>query len=376
MPKTDAPPPGDLVQAVCRACELLRAFPEETEPATLGELARRTSMHKASASRLLRTLAHAGFVERLPKGRFRSLVKLVPRGRHRIGFATRGMDTPFARDVASGLHRAAEEAGMELLVLDSHRSPRAALRDAERLVREGVELVVEFQSHERVAPLIAARFLQAKLPVIAVEIPHPGAVYFGANNYQAGLIGGRALGKWIRENWGGNVEAILQLLEERAGAVVRLRVTGMVDGLLETLPGAARANLFELDGRGSFERSLEVVRRHLRVTPPSRTAVLAVNDPSALGAIRAIEESGRAELCAIMSQNASLEARNELRRPHSPLVGSVAYFPEQYGDRIVRLAKLLLSGRPAPPASYTRHVLITAENVDRLYPLDKLLRRE
>jgi len=77
-----------------------------------------------------------------------------------------------------------------------------------------------------------------------------------------------------------------------------------------------------------------------------------------------------------MSQNASLEARNELRRPHSPLVGSVAYFPEQYGDRIVRLAKLLLSGRPAPPASYTRHVLITAENVDRLYPLDKLLRRE
>ncbi len=264
---------------------------------------------------------------------------------------------------------------MELLVLDSHRSPRAALRDAERLVREGVELVVEFQSHERVAPLIAARFLEARLPVIAVEIPHPGAVYFGANNYEAGLLGGRALGRWIRDNWEGRLDRVVQLVEERAGAVARLRVTGMLEGLRESLPATAQAEIFELDGEGSFEKSLEVMRRHLRLTSPQRTAVLAANDPSALGAIRAIEEAGRAPLCAAMSQNASLEGRNELRRQHTALIGSVAYFPEHYGDHIVRLARLILAGRPVPPATYTRHALITAENVDRYYPLDRLLPR-
>lgn len=370
---TRGAPPTDLVQAVERACQLLKAFHDETEEVSLQVLAGRTGLHKATASRLLRTLVHAGMVERLPGGRFRSSVRMISRNRYRIGFATRGMDTSFSRDVASSLHRAAERAGMELLVLDSHRSPRAALRDAERLVRAGVELVVEFQSHERVAPLIAARFLEAKLPVIAVEIPHPGAVYFGANNYEAGLIGGRALGKWIREHWGGELEAILQVVEERAGAVPRLRVTGMLEGLREMLPAASKAALFEADGRGSFERTLEVVRRRLRLLPPCRTAVLACNDPSALGAIRAIEEAGRAELFAVMSQNATLEARTELRRRRTPLVGSVAYFPEQYGEQIIRLARLILGGKPVPPATYTRHVLITAENVDRYYPLDRLL---
>lgn len=368
-----AAPPADLVQAVARAAELLKAFQDETEEASLQVLAARTRLHKATASRLLRTMLHAGLVERLPGARFRCLVRMVSRGRYRIGFATRGMDTPFARDVASSLHRAAEWAGMELLVLDSHRSPQAALRDAERLVRAGVELVVEFQSHERVAPLIAARFLEARLPVIAVEIPHPGAVYFGANNYEAGLIGGRALGKWIRENWAGELGAVLQIFEERAGAVPRLRVTGMLEGLRETLPATEKAALFQVDGRGSFERTLEVVRRRLRLMPPCRMAVLAANDPSALGAIRAIEEAGRAELCAVMSQNASLEARAELRRRRTPLVGAVAYFPEQYGEQIIRLARLILAGKPVPPATYTRHVLITAENVDRYYPLDRLM---
>ncbi len=366
-------PPTDLVQAVDRACELLKAFQDETEKASLQVLAARTGLHKATASRLLRTLIHKGMVERLEGGCFRSLVRMVSHRRHRIGFATRGMDTPFARDVASSLHRAAERAGMELLVLDSHRSPQKALRDAERLVREGVELVVEFQSHERVAPLIAARFVEAKVPIIAVEIPHPGAVYFGANNYEAGLMGGRALGKWIREHWAGELDAILQIFEERAGAVPRLRVSGMLEGLLETLPSARSVPRFQVDGRGSFDCTLEVVRRRLRLLSPSRTAVLACNDPSALGAIRAFEEAGRAELCAVMSQNATLEARSELRRRRTPLVGSVAYFPEHYGEQIIRLARLILTGKPVPPATYTRHALITRENVDRYYPLDRLM---
>jgi ribose transport system substrate-binding protein len=47
----------------------------------------------------------------------------------------------------------------------------------------------------------------------------------------------------------------------------------------------------------------------------------AINDPSALGALRAMEEAGRAETCAVMGQNASLEARAELRNPDTGLIG-------------------------------------------------------
>lgn len=365
--------PTDMVQSVQRACQLLQAFRHEGEVLRLRELVARTSLHKATASRLVRTLEHEGLLERVGEDRLRSRVKAPPRRRHRIGFATRGVDTPFSRSVTESVQRSAEEAGMDLITVSSHRNPRTALRNAETLIREGVELVIEFQSHERLAPILASRFLEAGMPVIAIEIPHPGATFFGANNYQAALIGGRAIARWVKKTWQSEAASILLLEEGLAGPLVKLRVTGMLAGLREVLPNLERAPTVEVDGKGSFERTLDSVRRHLRHAPPRRTVVLAGNDPMALGAIRAFEECGRARLCAVMGQNATHEARAELRRAGSPLVGSVGYFPERYGDEVVRLASAILVGQPAPPAVFTKHELITRENVDRFYPLDELL---
>ena len=67
------------------------------------------------------------------------------------------------------------------------------------------------------------------------------------------------------------------------------------------------------------------------------------------------------------------DARAELREPRTPLVASIGYFPERYGDGIIRLALDLLSQKQAPPAVFTRHQLITALNVDHFYPNDSLL---
>ncbi len=359
-----------MVQSVQRACRLLQILEPAGTALRLAEIARRSGLHKATALRLLQTLEQEGFVARSGQEGYRSLVKAAGRRRYRLGFSSRGVDTPFSRSVTEGVERAAAEAGMDLVTVVTHRSPRTTLRKAEELVRERVDLVIEFQTHERIAAAIASRFLTAGIPVIAIEIPHPGAVFFGADNYRAGLIGGRALAQWIRKHWRGQVEALLTLEEGIAGALPRLRVTGMLEALRMLLPGVERLPATQLDGRGAFDRSLELVRRYLRRTPEQRTAVLASNDPMALGAVRAFEESGRARSCTVMGQNATLDVRVELRRKGSALAGSVAYFPERYGEQVLRLAAEMLAGRTIPPAVFTHHELVTAGNVDRLYPLD------
>ena len=99
----------------------------------------------------------------------------------------------------------------------------------------------------------------------------------------------------------------------------------------------------------------------------------AINDPSALGALRACQEAGRAECCAIMGQNASPEGRVELRTQGTRLIGSVAHFPEQYGDQIVSVALDILHGRPVPPAVFVKHQLVTPANINHVYPNDELL---
>ena len=78
---------------------------------------------------------------------------------------------------------------------------------------------------------------------------------------------------------------------------------------------------------GQFKTALERVRKHLRETKAKRILVGAANDPSALGAARAFQESGRSDTCAIVGQNAEPDARAELREPRTPLDRFGRLFP-------------------------------------------------
>ena len=62
-----------------------------------------------------------------------------------------------------------------------------------------------------------------------------------------------------------------------------------------------------------------------------------------------------------------------MRQPHTPLISSVAYFPEKYGTHLLRLAVDIIERKPTPPAMFIKHQLITPDNVDHFYPNDGLL---
>lgn len=363
------PPRRDEVQAVIRACALLRAFRYKGEVLGLGELAERTGLSKTTVFRLMRSLSQGGLAERVEKGAYRTLA--VPQTNRvvRLGFAAQ-TDSEFSRQVAQGMERAAARHGVHLITVNNRYSAQTALKNADLLIREGVDLVIEFQTYERVAPVIASKFLEANIPVIALEIPHPGATYFGANNYQAGMIGGRALGRWAKVHWNGQVEEVLLLELPIAGSLPQLRIAGFLAGLRQEAHDIDRAVITHLDGKGGFERNLEIVRKHLRRCPRRRTLIGGINDMAVLGAIRAFEEVGAAHLCAAVGQNGIMDARLELRRRGSRLVGTVAYFPERYGDEVIPLALGILQRKPLPSAVFVKHQLLTAENVDLLYPLD------
>jgi ribose transport system substrate-binding protein len=356
-------------QTVLRACEVLKAFRTMGEELVLADVMERTGLPKTTVFRLLRTLIHGGLLQRAGAGVYQNRFGPVLGQPFRIGFATQG-DSEFAREVMRSMEVAAAREHVHLITVNNRYSAREALRNADILIRERVDLVLEFQTYERVAPIIASKFLEANTPVIAIEVPHPGAGYFGANNYKAGLIGGKALGRWAREQWDGKVDQLLLLELPIAGSLLELRITGFVDGLRAELPQITTVPVAHLNGRGDFEQVLEVLRQYLRRSPTKRTLVGAVNDVCALAALRAFDEIGGRNLCAVMGQNAILEARNELRRPGTRLVGTVAYFPERYGDEILPLALQILQKKALPSTIFVKHQLITPRNVDLIYPLD------
>lgn len=357
-------------QTVLRACEVLKAFQSLGEELSLSEVMERTHLPKTTVFRLLRTLIHGGLLERASAGVYRNRFGPVTGKRFRIGFASQG-GTEFSQEVMRSIAMVASRENVDLITVDNRYSAREALRNADLLIRERVDLVLEFQTYERVAPVIAAKFLEANTPVIAIEVPHPGATYFGANNYKAGLIAGKALGRWAKEHWNGKADRLLLIELPIAGSLVELRTTGFVDGLRGEMPEIVNLPVVRLNGRGDFDQVLETVRQYLRRVKAKRTLIGTVNDICALAALRVWEEMGESDKCAVASQNAIHEARNELRQPGTRLVGSVAYFPERYGNHVIPLALSILQKKPVAPAVFVRHQFITPRNVDLLYPLDE-----
>ena len=359
-------------QTVLRACEVLKSFRSLGEELSLTDVMERTHLPKTTVFRLLRTLIHGGLLERASSGVYRNRFGPVTAQPLRIGFAAQG-DSEFCRAVMQSVETAAAREHVHLITVNNRYSAREALRNADLLIKERVDLVLEYQTYERVAPVIASKFLEANTPVIAIEIPHPGATYFGANNYKAGLIGGKALGRWAREHWDGKVDQLVLLELPIAGSLLELRITGLVDGLRAELPSMVNVPVAHLNGRGDFEQVLEVIRQYLRRAPARRTLIGTVNDVCALAALRAFEEAGASERCAIVGQNAIRETRNELRRLGTRLIGTVAYFPERYGDELIPLAIGMLQNRSVPSTVFVKHQLITPRNVDLIYPLDERL---
>ena len=326
-----------LVKSLVHASEVLLGFQHSGEMLRLRDVMDRTGFGKGMCFRLLYTLRHCGFIEKVENNRYRLTAEIRRRKKYRIGYAAQGQDSSFAREVHTGLLRAADRAQIELVVLDNRYQPKIALRNAELLIRERVDLVIEFQTDEAVAPAIASAYQQAGIPMIAIDIPHPGATYFGANNYEAGLLAGRHLARWAKQHWSGQADEILLLELARAGSLPAARVRGIVAGIRDLLHDAASWPVVSIDADGQFKTALERVRRHLRETKARRILVGAANDPSALGAARAFQEAGRSDTCAIVGQNAEPDARAELRQPRTPL------------HRIGRLFPRALRRRPRPP---------------------------
>jgi ribose transport system substrate-binding protein len=103
--------------------------------------------------------------------------------------------------------------------------------------------------------------------------------------------------------------------------------------------------------------------------PDSRhIAIISFNDEAAFGALQAARKARREADVAIVGQGADRLIRKEIRDSQSRLIGSTAYMPERYGERLMELALKILRGESVPPAVYMNHVFIDASNIDRYYP--------
>jgi ribose transport system substrate-binding protein len=345
------------VPVLAKSLDVLECFRTIREELSLEQIIRRTGVAHTTTFRILSTLVQRGYLSQLPGKKYR-LNNF--RRRPRLGFATLTQLTTFAVAVAEGLERAAECSGFELRMHDNDRDPQRAVANAKAIVAQGVDVAIEFQRHYQVAPMIADIFSTAGIPTIAILIPQPGAVYFGVNNYRAGLDAGYKLAEYAVEYWGGRFDLLVLLDIAQGGTVLQSRMTGVLRGIEEKLGTVPATQVVRVDGKGTQEDSARSAATALRRHPRARNILIsAASDESALGARDAICAAGLSKTTAIVGHGGSDEVWACIEDPESPVVGTVKFFPERYGRGLVELALRILRGEQVPPSLYMPHEVVT-----------------
>ncbi len=350
-----------LIPILSKALDIMELLQAEKVPLSLEAVYQRTRFSKTTVYRILQTLVHRGYVARAGDGLYRHVSSP---SKMRFGFGSQSSEMPFSEGVTSSLKAAASSLGVDLMILDNRYNAQTALSNVEEFVRARVDLVIEFQIDQQVAPVIADKIAEAGIPLIAIDIPHPHATYFGVDNYRVGLEAGELLAQHAIAHWKGRVDWVLGLDIEEAGPLVQSRITGAFEGIRSRLDALPVETFVRIDGRGLREKSYRIVHDFLMRHPGDRRILIAAaTDTSALGALHAARDLKRVRQVAIVGQDCIPEALDEIRARGSSFIGSVSHEAAEYGPRLIELGLALLHGRNVPPYNYVSHKLITHESL-------------
>ena len=294
--------------------------------------------------------------------------------KYKIGFANLAQGIDFTKLVEQSMVDAAKKVGnVELVIANNNLDGATALNNAENFVTQSVDGVVEFQTDEKFGNVIMNLFQSQNtpIPVIAIDIPMPGATFFGANNYKAGLMAGEAAGDYANTKWGGKVDYILSLELPQSGPFPAARMQGQIDGVQNKLKTKVpEDHILHLDSKNTQDVAFKVVSDALSKIPPDANVIgVNINDDTGQGTTAALEQVKRTSANSIVvGQNAVPSGQTEMIKPNSLYLGSTAYFPEKYGDKIIPAMLDLLSCKPVPPAIYVDHVFVTKDNLCQVFP--------
>ena len=351
-----------LIPILSKALNVIELLEQNHGPLALEEVFQKTKISKTSVYRILKTLVHRGYVAESQNGQYR----LVSRPRRlRFGFAALSGEMPFSVAVAQSIATAAADAGVELLMLDNRYDPDIALQNAEEFVAKRVDLVLEFQVEEAVAPRVAHIFKKAEIPLVAIDVPHPNATYFGVDNFEVGYEAGALLAQFALRKWKGKVDWVLGVGFAEAGSFVQSRISGAFDGIRERLSQIPADRFVQIEGRGMRLPSQLAIADFLSTRQAGESILVATaTDSSALGVLDAARQLGREADFAIAGQDCIPEVIEEMRTGSSALIGSVSHEAESYGPRLIQLGISILRGYTVPPYNYVRHRVVTPETLE------------
>jgi ribose transport system substrate-binding protein len=291
-----------------------------------------------------------------------------------LGYAALDDSQQHLIPVRENIKKVAQEMGVEVICVDNAGDGNRAVSNVDSLLLQGINCLMEFNLDASVNPVIKEKCEAAGVPVLGIDIPVPDSPNFGANNVESGLICGRELGKLANENWDGQVDLILLMSTPSGGEIVDIRMSNVVNGIKEQIPGLDESIAVTVDYKDDAILAQQLAADVLTANPDKHHILIgSINDIGAQGAFAAIEAADRDADCFIVNHGMSVQTRENLYEVlrsgnDNCWKGGVSYFLERYGEYVVPAAIKLAKGEEVPENIYMDHLFINKDNIEEYYP--------
>jgi ribose transport system substrate-binding protein len=276
-----------------------------------------------------------------------------------IGLMVQDMSNPFFSAMDRGAKQAADKIGASINTQDAQLDLANQNNQIDAFIQQGVDLIVVSAVDEDGLQPAIERAKQSGIIVIAVDTPAKGA---DAVVMTDAVQAGEKSCEYLFEQMGG--QGNLLLVDGTPIQTIIDRITGC-ENVLKDYPGIKVVG--HQASKNDRASGLAVTTDMLTASPDVQ-GIFGMNDPSALGAVLAVEQAGLNNQVKVSGVDGSPEGEAELKRPGSPFIGTATQDPAQMVQRAVEVAQDIVEGNP--PAKKTILIpseLVTRDNVDE-YP--------
>jgi ribose transport system substrate-binding protein len=265
----------------------------------------------------------------------------------------------FFTQMNEGAQKAADAAGVKLVIFNANNDPAAQNNAIETYIQEKVAgMVVVAIDTNGIMPAVNAA-AGAGIPVVAVDAVLPAGPQksqVGVDNEGAGKAMGEFFNKYVTDSMGG--KAKLGIVGALNSTIQNIRQKGFED-VVKANAGVTAAGV--VDGRNVQDSALSAAES-LITANPDLNAIYATGEPALLGAVAAVESQGKQEQIKVFGWDLTAQAIKGIDAGY--VVGVVQQDPAGMGAAAVDALVKISKGETAPATIPVPITIVTKDNVE------------
>lgn len=276
-----------------------------------------------------------------------------------IGLMVQDMSNPFFSAMERGAKRAAKSIGATVNTQDAQLDLANQNTQIDAFIQQGVNLIVISAVDESGIEPAIARAKQAGIIVIAVDTPAKGA---DAVVMTDAVQAGEKSCDYLFTKLGGQGNVLLV-----DGTPIQT-IIDRINGCKKVAKKYPGIKIVGQQASKNDRASGLMVTTDMLTANPGVKGIFGMNDPSALGAVLAVEQAGKSSSIIVTGVDGSPEGVAELKRKGSPFIGTATQNPGAMVEKAVAIASDMLNGKqPAEKTILIPSVLVTRDSVGQ-YP--------